>query len=181
MFYLKGITENLLRSAAAEKISFVEHQDANLVNATTICIREIPVGIIGEVSPTLLKAFDIKQPVFFADLKMDELYHLKSKPILYKEITKFPTVNRDLALVVDKNVSYSQIERIALSTKINQLTNVQLFDVFESEKIGAGKKSMALSFTFIDEQKTLTDQEIEGFMQKIIASYEKQVSAEIRK
>jgi phenylalanyl-tRNA synthetase beta chain len=181
LFYLKGITENLLRSAAAEKISFVEHQDANLVNATNICIREIPVGIIGEVSPNLLKAFDIKQPVFFADLKMDELYHLKSKPILYKEITKFPTVNRDLALVVDKNVSYSQIERIALSTKINQLTNVQLFDIFESEKIGAGKKSMALSFTFIDEQKTLTDQEIEGFMQKIIGGYEKQVGAEIRK
>ena len=181
LYYLKGIAANILKSAHSGKISFKELQADNLVNSTAVYIGETAVGFLGEVSPTALKMFDIKQPVFFADLNMDAIYSLKAKPILYKEITKFPAVNRDLALVVDKNVSYSQIEGIALSAKINQLSNVQLFDVFESEKIGANKKSMALSFTFTDEQKTLTDQEIEGFMQKIIGSYEKQAGAEIRK
>jgi phenylalanyl-tRNA synthetase beta chain len=181
LYYLKGIAANILKSAHSGKISFKELQPDNLVNSTAVYIGETAVGLLGEVSPAGLKMFDIKQPVFYADLNMDTLYHLKAKPILYKEISKFPAVNRDLALVVDKNVSYSQIEGIALSAKINQLSNVQLFDVFESEKIGVNKKSMALSFTFTDEQKTLTDQEIEGFMQKIIGSYEKQAGAEIRK
>lgn len=181
LYYLKGIAANILRSAHSGKITFKELQADQLVNSTGLYIGETAIGILGEVSPAGLKMFDIKQPVFFADLNMDALYQLKAKPILYKEISKFPAVNRDLALIVDKNVSYSQIEGIALSAKISQLSNVQLFDVFESEKIGADKKSMALSFTFTDEQKTLTDQEIEGFMQKIIGSYEKQAGAEIRK
>jgi len=112
---------------------------------------------------------------------MDLILSQKNKPAQYKEITKFPAVNRDLALVVDKIVSYSQIEQIALSNKIAQLKKIQLFDIFESEKLGAEKKSMAVSFTFLDETKTLTDQEIDAFMQKIIAGYEKSLQAEIRK
>ena len=83
--------------------------------------------------------------------------------------------------MVDKNVSYSELEKIALSSGIGQLISVGLFDIFESEKLGQQKKSMALSFVFLDENKTLTDKEIDGFMQKLIGSYEKHVQAEIRK
>jgi phenylalanyl-tRNA synthetase beta chain len=90
-------------------------------------------------------------------------------------------VSRDLALVVDKNVSYAQIEQIALSNKIGQLKSIQLFDIFESEKLGNNKKSMAVSFVFGDEQKTLTDVEIDANMHKIISAYEKTIQAEIRK
>jgi phenylalanyl-tRNA synthetase beta chain len=136
---------------------------------------------LGEVVPSLLKKFDIKQPVFYADIDIDFVLAQKLKPVQYKELSKFPVVNRDLAVLVDKNVSYSQLEQIALSNKIEQLTSIQLFDIFESEKLGAGKKSMAVSFTFLDENKTLTDVEIDGFMQKIISGYEKSLSAEIRK
>ena len=128
-----------------------------------------------------MKQFDIKHPVYFADIDLDFLHNLKSKPIQYQEIPKFPEVNRDLALVVDKNVSYSQIEQIALSNKFEQLKNIQLFDIFESDKLGVNKKSMAVSFTFLDENKTMTDKEIDSFMQKLITDYEKTIQAEIRK
>jgi len=128
-----------------------------------------------------LKKFDIKQPVFYADIDTGILTGQKTKPVQYRELSRFPVVNRDLAVLVDKNVSYSQIEQIALSHKIGQLTSVRLFDIFESEKLGPGKKSMAVSFTFLDENKTLTDKEIDGYMQTIINGFESKLKAEIRK
>jgi len=116
-----------------------------------------------------------------SNLFMDEILNSKSKPVAFKEWSKFPAVTRDLALVVEKKVSYSELEQIALTQKIESLNTVSLFDVFESEKLGADKKSMAMSFTFRDENKTLTDKEIDAFMDKIILSYEKNIGAEIRK
>jgi phenylalanyl-tRNA synthetase beta chain len=82
---------------------------------------------------------------------------------------------------VDKKVSYSQVEQIALSAKMEQLRSVKLFDVFESDKLGADKKSMAVSFTFLNEEKTMTDEELDGQMKKLIVAYEKGLNAEIRK
>jgi len=106
---------------------------------------------------------------------------LPEKTIRYREISRFPAVERDLALVVDKNVSYSQLEQIALSCKIKPLAAIGLFDVFEHEKLGAHKKSLALRFTFTDDEKTLTDQQVDGFVQSLIQAYEKQTQAQIRK
>jgi phenylalanyl-tRNA synthetase beta chain len=88
---------------------------------------------------------------------------------------------RDLSVVVDKSVPYTKIEKIAASANIEALKKIQLFDIFESEKLGPGKKSMAISFTFLDNSKTLTDIEIDSFMQTIIAAYEKELKALIRK
>jgi len=180
-FYLKGVLENIFELIGLKNIRFENDTDDDLFNGSSIVFGKTIVGKMGEVSQGVLKKFDIKQPVFYADIDMDLILSQKNKHAQYKEITKFPAVNRDLALVVDKIVSYSQIEQIALSNKITQLKNIQLFDIFESEKLGAGKKSMAVSFTFLDETKTLTDQEIDAFMQKIIAGYEKSLQAEIRK
>jgi phenylalanyl-tRNA synthetase beta chain len=112
---------------------------------------------------------------------MDLVIHLNEKAIQYKEISKFPAVKRDLALVVDKKVSYSQIQDVALTSSINQLKTIDLFDVYENDKLGNNKKSMAVSFTFLDEHKTMTDQEIDGFMKKLVAGFEKNIQAEIRK
>ena len=88
---------------------------------------------------------------------------------------------RDLSIVVDKNIPYAQIKKLASSAGIEPLKSIQLFDIFESDKLGTEKKAMAISFTFLDESKTLTDPEIDAFMQQIIASYEKELLAEIRK
>lgn len=180
-YYLKGAVERLLELSAIKNVSFDSLQKDHFKNAALIKSGKQVLGYLGELSEKALKRFDIKYPVFFADINWDDLLAIKNKEIEYREISKFPAVTRDLALVVDKNVSYSQIEGIALAKKIQELKSVQLFDVFESDKLGTSKKSMAVSFVFLDETKTLTDKEIDMFMQKIISSYEESVGAEIRK
>lgn len=180
-FYLKGVVEQLLQSFGIKKVRFEAGDQSALINAATIVAAGKRIGYLGEVNAKTLKQFDIKNTVYYAEICWDELMAVSIAPIEYAEIPKFPSVTRDLALVVDKNVSYNQIEEIALSGKIGELKSVQLFDIFESDKLGAGKKSMAVSFMFLDESKTLTDKEIDNFMQKIISSYEEKISAEIRK
>ncbi len=180
-FYLKGIAETVLGMGSVKKYKTERLSNREFTACIGYQMGKKTLLTIGQLDPKLLKQFDIKQPVFFADLDMDMMLDMKSKPVQYSEISKFPAVHRDLALVVDKNVSYSQIEQIALSLQIGHLKQVQLFDIFESEKLGAGKKSMAVSFTFLDDSKTLTDKEIDGFMSKIILGYENNIQAEIRK
>ena len=100
--------------------------------------------------------------------------------IRYKEITKFPSMKRDLALVLDKNVTYEALTQVIQKQKFQTLRNFDLFDVFESEKLGPGKKSLALSFTFLDSNKTLTDKEVDTMMQQLIKGFETTVAAQIR-
>jgi phenylalanyl-tRNA synthetase beta chain len=180
-FYLKGVVDNILTLSGIKKVQFESFSDDQIAIGSNIISGKTKIGTFGEVSEKLLKKFDIKHAVYFADIDMDQLLVQKTKPVQYKELSKFPSVNRDLALIVDKSVTYAQIEQIALSSKIEALTGIHLFDIFESDKLGAGKKSMAVSFTFLDETKTLTDKEIDGFMQKIISGCEKTIQAEIRK
>ena len=92
-----------------------------------------------------------------------------------------PAVNRDLAIIVNKALPFEAVEKATGNARINKLKSISLFDIFESEKIGIDKKSMAISFTFLDEEKTMTDKEIDGMMNKIIGAYEKELGAEIRK
>jgi phenylalanyl-tRNA synthetase beta chain len=180
-FHLKAVVENVLRLSGIKKYSFDSLQNATFSNGASLSIGPSTLAVMGEVNSQLLKKFDIKQSVFYADIDTAILTGQKTKPVQYRELPRFPVVNRDLAVLVDKNVSYSQIEQIALSHKIGQLTSVRLFDIFESEKLGSGKKSMAVSFTFLDENKTLTDKEIDGYMQTIINGFESKLKAEIRK
>jgi phenylalanyl-tRNA synthetase beta chain len=101
--------------------------------------------------------------------------------VQFTEIPRFPSVERDLALVVNSNVTWQQMSEVANRAKVPQLQKVQLFDIFESEKLGAGKKSMALNFLFQDNEKTMTDADIEAAMQKISGLLEKELNAEVRK
>ena len=136
----------------------------------------------GEVSKKMLDKFGIKQPVFFAGLNWDllaEITTLQSPKI--KAISKFPAVQRDLALIVPKQLQYTEVEKTVQKIKPSTLQEIRLFDIFESEKLGADKKSMAINFTFSDEEKTLTDKEIDGWMNKIMTTLEKSLGAEIRK
>lgn len=175
------MVENIFHASDIKKIKFTEFTSTDFSYAGSACIGKDIFAETGTVSEKLLRQFDIKQPVFYADINMDLLINHKRKPIQYKEISKFPPVKRDLALVVDKNVSYSQIEHVALSSSISQLKSVDLFDVYVSDKLGTNKQSMAVSFTFLDENKTMTDPEIDQLMKKLIAGYEKSIQAEIRK
>lgn len=136
----------------------------------------------GEVNKKMLTKFGIKQPVFFAGLNWALLSELaaKQKPAV-KAISKFPAVQRDLALIVPRQLRYEEVEKTVQKIKPGTLQEIRLFDIFESEKLGTDKKSMAINFTFLDEEKTLTDKEIDNWMNKIMSTLEKDLQAEIRK
>lgn len=136
---------------------------------------------IGVVSSKLLKAFDIGQDVYYADFSWENILKtLKNHTITFRPLPKFPAVKRDLALLLDKKISFKEVKEIALRTEKHLLKNVSLFDVYEGEKLGADKKSYAVSFTLQDDEKTLTDKQIDKIMNKLIGTYKHLLQAEIR-
>ncbi|HJV20271.1 MAG TPA: phenylalanine--tRNA ligase subunit beta [Sediminibacterium sp.] len=179
-FSMKGLAAAILQWCGLGNIRFEENADQP--GAATIFADKQSLGSLMTVSAEKLNAFDLKQPVFMLDLTFNQLLSaVQKKKIVYKEVNKFPAVQRDLALVVNKGVTYAAIEKSVQSVKLPKLQQVQLFDIFESEKLGKDKKSMAISFTFSDDTKTLTDKEIDAMMGKLIQCFEKEVQAEIRK
>lgn len=135
----------------------------------------------GAVATSELKKADVSKPVFYADINWDMLLMLvKNNKITYKEVSKFPAVKRDLSLLLDQSVKFEALKRIALKTEKSLLKEVNVFDVYQGDKLPANKKSYALSFILQDEEKTLTDQQIDGIMQKLITNFGKEVGAEVR-
>ena len=129
----------------------------------------------------LLKAFDIDNEVYYADLNWKELMKaIRSVKISYKEISKFPAVKRDLALLLDKNVQFAEIEKIAYETEKKLLKEVELFDVYEGKNLEAGKKSYAVSFLLQDESQTLNDKMIDKIMSKLVKNLEDKLGAKLR-
>lgn len=136
---------------------------------------------LGTVSPKLRKNFDIDQEVYYAEFSWENLLKaLKNHTTTFAPLPKYPSVKRDLALLLDKKISFKEVKELALRTEKTLLKTVTLFDVYEGEKLGAGKKSYAVSFTLQDDEKTLTDKQIEKIMNKLIGSYKHQLGAEIR-
>lgn len=139
------------------------------------------VATFGMVNPNLANNFDIKAEVFFAEIEWAMLLkQIANEKIAYKEISKFPAVRRDLALLVDNAVKYEQIRSLALSTERKLLKQVNLFDVYQGKNLPEGKKSLAVSFTLQDENKTLTDSQIEKTMQRFIDAFTKNLGAQLR-
>ena len=139
------------------------------------------LATVGIVSKKLTKAFDIDNEVYYADINWKNvLQAIKSVKVSYTELSKFPSVKRDLALLLDKSVQFADIERIAYECERKLLKAVELFDVYEGKNLEPGKKSYAISFILQDEEKTLNDKQIDKIMSKLIASYEKQLGAKLR-
>ena len=125
--------------------------------------------------------FDIDNEVYFADICWNELMKsIKGNRVTYKEISKFPAVKRDLALLIDKKVQFAEIEKIAYETDKKLLKSVELFDVYEGKNLEAGKKSYAVSFMLQDENATLNDKQIDKFMQKLITNLQNKLDAKLR-
>jgi len=135
----------------------------------------------GSVSKANLKKADVSGPIYFAQFDWDLLLKvIKKNRITYKEVSKFPSVRRDLALLLDDHVTFDQLRLIANKTERKLLKEVQIFDVYKGDKLPEGKKSYALSFVLQDEEKTLTDKQIDGIIQKLIINFEKEVGASVR-
>ena len=136
---------------------------------------------MGTVSHKLLKKLDIDQDVFYADINWNNLMRaIKKNETLYHDISKFPSVSRDLALLIDKSVEFEQIEQIARQTEKKLLKSVELFDVYEGKNLPEGKKSYAVNFILQDETKTLNDKQIEAIMTKLINNLKQKLGAELR-
>lgn len=136
---------------------------------------------MGIVSPMVLKMFDITAPVYFADLHWNQLMKaIRNVKVSYQEISRFPAVSRDLALLLDEGVEFGQIEKIAYQTEKKLLRAVTLFDVYEGKNLPAGKKSYAVNFILQDNEKTLNDKQIDAIMQKLIQQLTAQLHAELR-
>ena len=181
-FFLKSVCEKILLATGVPEINIEEHNDESFELSSLIKFKNKTIGQLGMVSEKKLKIFGIKQPVLYADMFWDELMATrKDKMFVYTEVSRFPPVQRDLALVLSKEISYNQLKKTITSLNIPQLQSIKLFDVFESEKLGIGKKSMAVNFTFMDKTKTLTDKEIDEMMGKLIEVCKKMLNTEIRR
>jgi phenylalanyl-tRNA synthetase beta chain len=181
IFYLKGLADRMLRLLGLHQISFETGLNEKWKQSIQVIYHKKVIASIGSINHAALSRFDIRQPVFLLDIMwQDVMTVLKSVSVQVEELPRQLPVHRDLAMVVEKSTPYGTIEKTIKTIGLSKLRDVQLFDIFESEKIGHDKKSLAISFTFLDEEKTLTDKEIDGMMNKIIQSLENNLQAQIR-
>lgn len=173
VFFIKGIIENMFGSM---KLMFQPEE-----HEVHILFQKRKIGILCRVGTDKLKQFDIKQDVFYAELNWDEVKkYFETQKVRYAEIPKFPVIERDLALIIDGNVQYQDVQKTIRQLQSKLLQNINIFDVFESDKLSAGKKSYAISLSFYHAEKTLTDTEVETEMSRIIKSLEEKLGAAIR-
>ena len=182
-FELKGVVESLFERLGLKEITILplEANDTLSSEGFRWQIGETLLGTIGVVKSKVLKDFDIKQEVLVADLHWEViLEQVQDHKVVYKEISKYPEVRRDLALLLDEKVTFADLYEKAYATEKNLLKHVNLFDVYQGDKLPEGKKSYALSFVLQDNNKTLTDKQIDKTMQRLQDAFEKQLGATLR-
>ena len=182
-FYtLKGAVDALIKGLGLKITSQEMEATETLSFGITWSDSKQTVGFGGEVSPKWLEKMGIKQPVFFAELNWDYLaLQFNQQRSVIREIPRFPAVQRDLALIAPRSLTWEQIQSTVQKIRIESLQDIKLFDIFESDKLGVDKKSMAVNFTFQNMERTLTDKEIEGWMNKILTNLEKELGVNLRK
>jgi phenylalanyl-tRNA synthetase beta chain len=181
-FYtLKGIVNAVFERLGIEAKMNESSSDAFSAGISYTWNKKM-IAELGPVSRAVLKSMDIKQEVYFADFNWDLVLDAitKSKTLMYAEVPKFPEVRRDLALLIDKSIKFEQLEQLAYQAEKGLLKSVNLFDVYEGDKLPSGKKSYALSFILQDDNATLTDKQIEKIMEKLMKTYQEKAGAEIR-
>lgn len=183
-FELEAYVENILRRVGLNPGTTVRKKSDNNIFSAAVCVESrggkklLEMGIL---SKRILKQADISNPVYYAEIDWTALVKaVRKNQILYTEISKYPAVSRDLALLVDSTVEFAEIEQIARQTEKKLLKSVELFDVYEGKNLPTGKKSYAVNFILQDETKTLNDKQIETIMQKLIGNLKGKLGAELR-
>ena len=179
-YVIKGIAEEVLDYLGyAGRYSFMKQEmpkEMHPGQSAMINVNGSNIGMIGKIHPSVTK-----EDVYVLEINLDELFTKKVGKMKYKEFSKFPSINKDIALVVDKKAISKDIEKVIKSAGGSLLTNIEVFDVYTGVGVGIDKKSIAYSLTFSDMKKTLTDEEINGLMDKIIDTVSKKCGAELRK
>ncbi|MBC7552512.1 MAG: phenylalanine--tRNA ligase subunit beta [Taibaiella sp.] len=180
IYYLKGIVANLLLHSNITTAQVSYPEGGNEQEAVWKWKNQV-LCTVSKIAAPRLKEFDVKQDVYYADVCWDVWVKAQAAgKVKYTEVPKFPAVARDLAIVLDKAVTYRQVQDATAQLKLNGLQSFGLFDIFESEKLGADKKSFALNYTFQLTDRTLTDTEIEVLMKQLVNTYTSKLSAQIR-
>ena len=184
VYQLKAYVANILRRVGMELGGLLVEAGQNDIFAKSLRIADRSGKVLvelGLVSKALCAAVGIEQEVYYAEINWTLLMkRVKKNHVSFKEISKFPAVSRDLALLVDKSVEFAQIEQIAYASEKKLLKRVELFDVYEGKNLEPGKKSYAVNFVLQDDTKTMNDKQTEAIMKKIIANLEKQLDAKLR-
>lgn len=184
-FYeLKAYVMNILVRIGLPMGGLLIENGENDIFAKSIVVKDRNGKVyleLGLVKKAILAAFDIEQEVYYADLNWTLLTSkVRGAKVSFKEISKFPAVSRDLALLVDKQVTFAEIEKVCFAADKKLLKKVELFDVYEGKNLEAGKKSYAINLTLQDEDKTMNDKQTDNIMQKIVQNLEKQLGAKLR-
>ena len=180
-FYLKGTVDAVLERLGLSRFKSTPTKSDIFSEGIALSLGKKKLVEFGLVRKSILKGFGISQQVLFANFNWDNVLGIaKYNAIKFKEIPKYPEVRRDFALLLDHQVSFNDIFTIAKQTEKQLLKNINLFDVYEGKNLPEGKKSYAISFTLQDENKTLTDKQIDKIMSKLQSSFESKLGAELR-
>ena len=181
---LSAYVENIFARIGVQQGMLVRKKSGNAIFATGLAIENRGGKLIAEMgvlAKKVQKAADIETPVYYCEINWTALMKLiRNQKVLYTEIAKYPAVSRDLALLIDQNVEFAQIEEIARQTEKKLLKKVELFDVYEGKNLPAGKKSYAVNFILQDAEKTMGDKQIDAIMQKLINNLKQKLGAELR-
>ena len=183
-FLLKGNVKRLLQLAGIDtgKVNVTTSSHPDHAAGLTYKLGERTLVTFGMLKRSVLRKFDITAETCHAEFNWDAIVKVaRKKPVQFSELSKFPQVRRDLSMLIGKEVQFSSIEQIAYKTEKKLLRDVHLFDIYEGDKLEAGKKSYAVSFVLQDDQQTLTDQQIDKTMERLMAAFEKEAGAVIRK
>ena len=184
-FELKGYLDLLLRRFGADLYQMEATPAPEDIFSEGVCYSlpgtHQPLAVVGTVLPSLARKFDVKQPAFAAEINWNTLFKLvKRDKVAFKELPKFPEVRRDLALLLDESVSFADLYRSSFKAAKKLLKSVTLFDVYRGDKIPAGKKQYALGFTLQDQEKTLTDTDVEKIMGRLLSTFTGEYGAALR-
>ncbi len=181
-FYrLKQIIELVLQVCGIKQFKYLFEPTPGYEITAQLLVKNKPLAVLGLIDKATRKPFDLDKPVWYADINFDALIELSSSyQFKLKPVSVFPSVRRDLALVINKDVNYQKLADIASKTEPKLLKDVNVFDVYMGDKIAADKKSYALSFILQDEEKTLTEEVIDSVMQKLLTQFEKETGATLR-
>ncbi len=180
-FFVKGVVTLLLSRLGFDHLKTSDSKNNVFSEAISLSFEKIKLVEFGTVKQSILKEFGIKQEVIFADFNWDNIMeHTGKKDMKVKALSKYPEVKRDLALLLDDEIKFSNLYNAAFQSEKKLLKNVDLFDVYTGDKLPKGKKSYALSFVLQDKNKTLTDKQIDKIMQKLQDAFTKQFGAELR-
>jgi phenylalanyl-tRNA synthetase beta chain len=182
VFDAKGAVESVVEALGRGEVTVEPTEAAYLEDGrgATIAVQGIAVGVVGELHPTLQRAFDLPAPVYVAELSLDRLEAIPARPLVHRPLPRFPAVQRDLAVVVPATVAAVEVSRTIQAIPNPCLKRVVLFDVYTGGQVGAGRKSLAYSLLYQAEDRTLTDAEVNAMHGEVVARLRESLGAEVR-